>query len=534
MAFGTGSETLARISDDELKNLNDLVGRDPHEALELLSSYEDRYFDDANLRVNRGGFLVDIGSALKDSRLVKRGIISIAQLLATADKEYRPAQLYNLANGYAALHSIARRQPDFSFDPDDSPLREAKRCYREAFAGAEHLDANLLAQLRVNYGNCLSSLGRSLEAISEYNAALGHVADHPMAWGNLGVELEHFAFVARDITILRDANEGLLKALADNRLDQMGEPWARSYFEKAQQRIERLLTEVGEDTPLGKPKPPKPATPYHQAYSQFCVKHELFLNFCLKGRPCQRVAEDAVGLSLTTPLDDDTTYPRLARVVNEIKERYAAARLVLFEACNPPFDTQPYDEMTYYADNLDYAVYGISPTKLKMAFEGAYNILDKLAFFINAYLGLGVDERRVNFGTVWKGPKSTALRPALAQRRNHHLYGLYDVSTDLAPDGYLEHLRHIRDYLTHRYLVLHVEGLDWLTSADSPEYHSGYRQLLGQTIQLMQLVRSAVIYLIAFIDKEERAKRQDAQGIIPPMRVPPYRPYVLGPQDTPI
>jgi tetratricopeptide (TPR) repeat protein len=525
---------LTRISEDELNNLNHLIAKDPRKALELLSTYEEQYFDDANLRVNRGGFLVDIGSALNDSHLVKRGIMSIHQLLENSEKKQLPAQLYNLANGYLALHSIARRHPDYSFDPDATALREAKRCYREALAGAEHLEANLLTQLRVNYGNCLSGLGRSVEAISQYNGALAHAGDHPMAWGNLGVELERFAFVARDIAILRAANEGLVKALADDSLEQMGESWARPGFEKAQQRIARLLSEVGEDTALGSPKAPKPATPYHQAYSEFCVKHELFLNFCLKDRPCERVAEDAVSLSLTTPLDDNTTYPRLARVVNEIKERYAAARLLLFEACNPPFDTQPYDEMTYFADNLDYAVYGIGPTKLKLAFEGAYNILDKLAFFINAYLGLGIHDRKVNFATVWKEPKTTVLRPAVAQRRNHHLYGLYDVSTDLGPKGHLEHLRRIRDYLTHRYLVLHVEQLHWLTSADGRDYHSGYRELLDHSIALMQLVRSAVIYLIAFIDQEERAKRQDAQGSIAPMRVPPYRPYLQGPQDSPI
>ncbi len=525
---------MTTISQGELNNLSVLIVEDARQALEMLLRYQQKYRDDINFAANKGGLLIDIGSRLGDTGVVRQGMASIDELLPRAGEQSRPLLLYNLGNGYMALHSIARRQPGFSFDPDDTRLREAKRCYRGVLGGSERLDANQRAGLRVNYGNCLASLGRSLEAIHQYETALRHAPNHPMAWGNLGVELERFAFVGQDPAILRAANEGLLRALADDSLEQMGEDSARPGFEKAQQRIARLLSQLVEDAGLGGPEVPQAATPYHQAYSEFCVKHELFLNFCLKGRPCQRVAEDAVSLSITTPLDDETTYPRLARVVNEIKERYAVARLLLFEACNPPLDTQPYDEMTYYADNLDYAVYGIGPTKLKLAFESAYNILDKLAFFVNDYLDLGIKVRLVSFQGLWKERKTAALRPAIVERGNWHLYGLYDLSKDLAPTGYLEHLRLTRDYLTHRYLVLHVEGLDWLTSADGPGYHSGYRQLLTNTIELMRLVRSAVIYLIAFIDREERAKRQDGEGSIAPMRVPPYRPYRLGPQDAPM
>ena len=525
---------MTTISQGELNDLSVLIVEDARQALELLLRYQQKYGDDINFAGNKGGFLIDIGSRLGDTELVRQGIASIGELLPRAREQSRPVLVYNLANGYAALHSIARREPGFSFDPDDTPLREAKRRYRDALAGSEHLDANQRSGLRVNYGNCLASLGRSLEAISQYDAALRHAPDHPMAWGNLGVELERFAFVARDLAILRAANEGLLKALADHSLEQMGEDWGRPGFEKAQQRIARLLSEVGEDTALVRPEAPKTTTPYHQAYSEFCVKHELFLNFCLKDRPCDRVAEDAVSLSLATSLDDNTTYPRLARLVNEIKERYAVARLLLFEVCNPPFDTQPYDEMTYYADNLDYAVYGISPAKLKLAFESAYNILDKLAFFVNAYLDLGIEERLVNFQRLWKETKTAPLRPAIVERGSWHLYGLYDLSTDLAPTGYLEHLRLTRDYLTHRYLVLHVEELHWLTSADGAGYHSGYRQLLRDTIELMRLVRSAVIYVIAFIDQEEHARRHQVEKPIAPMRVPPYKHYPLGPQEAPV
>ena len=218
---------MARISENEIYYLGGLVNQNAQEALNLLLTYEQEYADDINFRRNRGAFLIDIGSALEDSALVQRGIESIRQLLPNIEAESRPMLLYNLGNGYVALHFIARRQPVFSFNPDTTPLVEAKRCYREALQGAEYLDANLRAELRVNYGNCLSHIGRSVEAIAEYNAALTDAPNHPMAWGNLGIELEHFAFVAGYLTLLREANEALNKALADNRLKVYPIVWTK-------------------------------------------------------------------------------------------------------------------------------------------------------------------------------------------------------------------------------------------------------------------------------------------------------------------
>ena len=36
-----------------------------------------------------------------------------------------------------------------------------------------------------------------------------------------------------------------------------------------------------------------------------------------------------------------------------------------------------------------------------MAFRMAYSLLDKVAYFLNNYLALGIPERMVNFHTFW-------------------------------------------------------------------------------------------------------------------------------------
>ena len=527
---------MEQISQSQLDHLRMLIDQNPAEARDIFLTYQRIYANDANFQLNSGGLFIDIGSELKDSDLIHTGIKLLHQSLSIIeDEKIRSILLYNLGNGYSELHSIARRQPDFSFDLDTTPLIDAKRYYREALKLSHLLDNDWQAQLRVNYANCLSGLGRSLEAISEYKTALDHQPDHPMAWGNLGVELEHFAFIAGNPTLLHKAYDALSNALANEHLVHLGGTSARVSFERTLHRIERFLSEIeGGDTPNMSPNPPTSSsttTVWYKTYVEFCMEHQLFLNFCLDDQQCTRTAGDSVLLSLITKIDDNTTFPRLGRVVNEIKERYATARLLVFEAYNPPYNVQAYDEMTHYMDNLDYAVYGVRVAKLKMAFETAYNILDKIGFFINKYLNLGIGDRWVSFSTIWQEKEVATLRPSIAQLNNYHLYGLYDISRDLAPKGHLVKLRDIRNSLTHRYLVLHLESLHWLTSADSPKYHLGYREFLNYTIELMQLVRSAVIYMIAFIDKEERKKQEHQSGVIIPIVVPPYRHQSWGPAD---
>jgi hypothetical protein len=70
--------------------------------------------------------------------------------------------------------------------------------------------------------------------------------------------------------------------------------------------------------------------------------------------------------------------------------------------------------------------------------------------------------------------------------------------------------------------------------ADSISYHLGYRELLQNTLDLMRLVRSAVIYLIAFIDQEERKKLRDTKGIVPPIITFDYEHYSGSPQTSPL
>ncbi len=518
---------MKRMSSQELRALEALVSNDPRKALETLRHYENEYPGDVNLVANRGGLLINIGTALQDRSVVERGIASLEELRESDTYDFGARLYYHLANGYSVIHDLERKEAgtDFKFEPDETPLLNAKKNYLLAISQKQQLDPYVQAQLRVNYGNCLSGLGRTLEAVAQYDAAIHDYPEHRMAWGNLGIAVEYLARLSRHVPLLHDAAHFLKKALQIDEPIRVGEDLAVVDFRHALLQVEARLanrkhTHISTTDDGG----PSPST---RSYRRFCEQHLLFLNLNLNH--CQQVHpwRDCFGFSLVTPLHDDTTFPRVARALNEIKERFAAARLLLFEACSEHWASEEIDSLTEYVDCLDYAVYGVRVAKLKMAFEAAYNVLDKVALLLNRYLKLRNNEKGIDFRHVLR--RAEGAHERILELQNPHLFGLYDLGRDLQKDEGLHHFTDLRNRSTHRYLVPHVETLRWPEDEREQGYHIDYGAFFERTLELMRLVRSAVVYLILFIDTEERKKKKRLEGTIAPMPFCRFTPYPYGP-----
>ncbi len=526
---------MKKITQEQLEALNSLSIIDPQGALELLREYDEKYSGDVNLWLNSGGVLIDIGGDLLQADLVIEGINRLEMAIKHGRID-EPTIFYNLANGYSALHNLYRQidEENDKLDSDNTPLLKAKQYYRKALRKIDQLNLGLRAQLWVNYGNCLSGLGRSVEALSAYDQALHFVPDHPMAKGNLAVELNYFARITRHSIFILDAHEMLEEVLSGKNLENYTSAGAIQSFTKSRDEIANNIARLGlEQTKKAEQESIDLSPGFLRDYVEFCAKHQLLLNLCHGCRRCNRYVEDNVTFSLITDLDDKTTFTRLSRVVNEIKEQYAFARLLLFQALYPIIDTIPIDDLTGYVDNLDYAVYGTRVASLKLAYQSAFNVLDKVAHFLNDYLDIGLEDgRSITFttnGRIWREKKNNQLRPELKNKCNHHLLGLYDIACDLDTDiknpsneGYWGYLRHTRNALTHEYLILHVERMHWATEADKDLLHMLYTEFVDQSLDLFKLVRSVVIYLIAFIDLEERKKHEKSDGLVAPLFAPQY------------
>ena len=512
---------MSHFSPQTFAQLHALCSIDPRQAIAIVRQLEADGLDDPFFIDNKLALLIDAGSELRDSALIEEGVA----LLETQMKEqeangegFSPNQWFNMGNGHYAAENARRGRKGYVYAPTETPMTRAKECYRAALAAMARFDSGsvdeeepslrLQTELLINYGNSLNELGRTLEAIDLYEEALELDAQHPMAWARLGDTLWGFAQFARDPQLVRDAVNAYGEALADDRLERYGYGHVRPFTSRQQAKAEKQLANFG--THFHEHLKPQVLLPYHQEFVSFCSERRLFLNFSLRRTPSPHPYEDKFRFSVTTPVDDSERFPRLVHALNELTERFAIARLLLFEAHQSPYDTTFYDTITRYIDLNDASIYGVRAAKLKLAFESAYNILDKIALFLNDYLKLGLDKRNVYFTTIWdeksKFP-ATKLRPQLLDGQNNFVFALYDLACDFGKnargeEGEWAHFKSTRHLLMHQYLVLHAFDWDWQI-VDGAQYHRQWDEMMVLTESLLYVTRNALIYLILAVELEE-------------------------------
>ncbi len=152
-------------------------------------------------------------------------------------------------------------------------------------------------------------------------------------------------------------------------------------------------------------------------------------------------------------------------------------------------------------------------------------LFDKMAFFLNYYLGLGIPARRVNFRGFWYESENAknALRSQIEGCNNWALRGMYWMAKDLydsSPefrDAMEPDAREIditRNHAEHKYLQVHDDlwpEMDAFrvpseTLPDDASFSIGRQELNARTLRLMKLARSALIYLAYAVHVEEMRK----------------------------
>ena len=176
------------------------------------------------------------------------------------------------------------------------------------------------------------------------------------------------------------------------------------------------------------------------------------------------------------------------------------------------------DKGNLQVDTLDYAVYSLYTEKIKIAFRLCYSIFDKIAYFLNDYLEVGLQPDDVTFRKVWyqKGNRKLGLNPHLMNSQNWALRGLFWLSKDLLtkesefssqilPES--SQLVAIRNFIEHKSFMV-------IDMGESRRVHDGMtfqitrEDLIDKTLVLMKMARAAMMYLSFAIQIEEK-KRED-------------------------
>ncbi|MGU8957614.1 LA2681 family HEPN domain-containing protein [Clostridium perfringens] len=506
-----------------MKELRDLAYKyvddgDKVNALKILKEIEDFIEEGFQKDFMLSALYIDIGGAFKREDIVNKGIKCILKNLDFIEEDmgYQQALFYNLGNGYLALFGIKNKENEFnSFFNKENDGFKALKYYNKAL-NCDIYDKDIKIQILTNFANVLSIMGRSIEAIDYYNESLKLNPKYGMTLINKGIAIKHYARLT-------------------------GEKWGM-YYNKAHDLIQKglnygvynearliglkCLTEIEESINV---YPEKICNDYEKECNNllnlekfslmFCKKHKLFLNICEECQGCQNIANDNLTIrkmtvDINTRINDDP-FLKLSSFLNEIKQNYVAARFLMVQSQYKDDNLSFIDNRLLIVNTLNYIENNIYIQLLKFAYKNMFDILDKIAIFINEYLSLGKSEKYIDFNNIWTSKNNkNKIHKIILECNNINLNALFSLSVDLK-NRELKYLNDIRNALTHRFLNIKLFKNEDLEELDE-------KKLLSYTIQISQIVRSAIIYLLAFVDDIEYIKSKKSKGII---KVPCYVQY---------
>lgn len=471
--------------------------------------------------VNTSGLLIDIGSILKDQRIIQEGVDLLRDNFEriASDDRYAAIVHYDLANGYYAIFHIKKKGEPFAACFSETELDYARKRYEEAI-NCKLPNILVASQIWVNLGNCFSHLGRVLDALDCYEKAIALKPDHGMALGNKGISLYSYATVAGEHqgTFLVEAYSLLSRALKEG-VDTEAIPYFESNIKSIRSRF-KGKEHILENMPRYPGYKIKAKSKIENFLIKFCLDHKLYLNICNHCQRCDAaIGDTAVIKKMIVPLGKhdgkdwttDDQYLRSSMYLNQIKQDYVTARFLLILSRYEELNLDFVDRRVKIMNTLDYSLHNVRVELLKIAFKGFYGILDKVAYFINDYLGLGISDRQISFRTVWyRDPKvrTKIVCSRIQDTKNFSLNALFNLHRDFE-DGQFKILRLVRDVLTHRFInvALFRSGEDNENMSED--------SLVDRTLELARAARNAILYLLQFVYIEEGKREKQENGFIP-------------------
>lgn len=491
----------------DILNLTDLNDYKPEQVTNLL------------------GLLFETGRENKNIEPIQIGIkFSKLQNLKSFSDDDKMIFHYNLANGWSYLQQLTQglNSDDFwSFNLEEFEQQAINLRLALAFS-KESTDYHKKCEILTNLGNLFSHLGRFSEAQLYWQKVLKIDSNFPMASGNIGFGLFHYAKILYDYgqqkMFFQFAHKHLKRSVDSDIYED-----AKVAFRNV---IDLLESNIGQeelknfqdlkDFSIG-------TTKQEIEYRKWCLENQLFLNplndiltYNIAGHDCLLLP------TMTLKFDKPPIYQT---IFNQIKQEFVSARHLLFEGLNHK-EFHHSDRDNLQLDTLDYAVYSYSSEKIKIAFRLCYSILDKVGYLLNDYLDLGFKSDRVSFRGIWniydKKTRSYKLNPQISFTQNWAFRGLYWLSKDLyekneefsstiEPEA--KELAMIRNFIEHKSFKIIEFG-------ESGVFDGGLTYVIERkefeikTLNLIKLIRASMIYLSLGINLEE-IKKESNKPVLP-------------------
>lgn len=475
----------------------------------------------------------------KDTEKLKRLFDEAGSILKQENDASKAMIYYSLGTAYDDFARLTGSQTEEAFQKVLYCFRKSinlieqdeyiKDIYRPYVLGLKEI-------LYTNYANALDRCGRKIAAIEHYKKALSIHSDFGMALGNLGQAYQHYGMLDYD-----DSHRDILHHFAYQYLNEAVKCSDPNTYNDAKKCFENAMNIYASEyvTNVLTADLSFKQCVYDDCeeltYREWCLKNGLFLN-TLNDLPITELCFAADVLQLPNMIADIGAKPIFHGMFSQLKQEYIYARYIYYSTLNSGEKPHFADKETYIKSHTDYAQYSIRLEKLKTAFKTLYGMFDKIAFFLEHYFDLGINERDINFRSIWQdsagfGKKKYQYKQKLDPDQNFALSSLYWISKDFfekfedSPNPELKRIKDIRDALEHKYVKIN----DYIFNDRIEEYGDGLalyvseKEMYDATFMLLKILREAIINLSLCVNIAEESKREASKDkLIMPIHLMDY------------
>ena len=488
--------------------------------------------------IQRIGVLIDLSGDLQRDDGITRALdwCDAVQKRTLSDSDATLVEYFR-ANAWATRQQNSHRDPVTVWEWEQPHLQKQVFHLRRAVAhpGFAKLPALRRCQIFTNLGNQLSTVGRFVEALEYWGRALAINPHFGMALGNRGNGLEHYARSLYDgghqKVFCWFAHKDLTTALSpEGEFEGPHYEGAKAFFRERKLQLESIVAIEAAAQDFDLDGHGMGESDEEQQYRRWCLQNRLFLNPLNDLGEYPMANRDILMLpSFITAIGEP---PTLIGFFNQMKQEFISGRWLFYEGAHSTTVHFSDKDVALY-NTLDYPSYALAVEKVKAAYRIAYSLFDKIAFFINEYMKLGIKPKDVYFRSLWhknRGASPLLIRDEFEKSQNWPFRGLYWLSKDLFDDSFCDvmepdaqELHTIRNRLEHSYLKVHEmivspsgdASVDFWT--DRLAYSVLRQDLETKTLRVLKLARAGLIYLSLGMHREERrrAKLKDNSKTMP-------------------
>ena len=444
--------------------------------------------------------LRDLGHKIKNMEYINESIEKLEELKENSFEDIN----FNLGTAYFIKWELEKENETYLTLDHEHSLLKAKKLLKREIIKNDNYD---FRKTNINLANTYNNIGRHIEAIEYYDYVMNETGS-AYAMLNKGIGLYKYSlFLHNPTPILSEAYYYFKQILNDTRSSSEMKRKAKAYYDDIKWLFdENILEEHIESERI------RYSNDFFEGFMiNFCLDYKLFLNLDNFCQLCQNSIGDTIDIEkLITNISGELKnekYDVLSSYLNQIKMDFVSARFLLILSQSNHFDLNIITKYTYISNTSFNEEHDMRIQLLKDSFNNFFNILDKIAFFINEYLNLEIKKHDVDFRKVWfnfnelsknknkKIKTKKKIHEKLKNLDNAGLNALYDIYLELDDKNDKKYLRDTRNALTHRYLrITHdKKGNDEKTPVE----------IKNETIELAIIVKNAIIYLMSLIKINE-------------------------------